>query len=119
MLLYGPVLAAVQYVRGRMEAARIHSDSVKVHQGSLKLTSARTSTNAFPAWVEMEYALAETLYRVLVGMTMAVVVGLPLGILMGRFKSVENFVLPLASALMPNDVASRRPATRERMRSST
>jgi NitT/TauT family transport system permease protein len=42
-----------------------------------------------------------TLYRVLVGMTLAVVVGLPLGILMGRFKPVENFFLPLASALMP------------------
>src|SRR5262249_41185578 len=42
-----------------------------------------------------------TLYRVLLGMAMAVAVGLPLGILMGRFKPVENFVLPLASALMP------------------
>jgi NitT/TauT family transport system permease protein len=42
-----------------------------------------------------------TLYRVMVGMTMAVVVGLPLGILMGRFKPIENFFLPLASALMP------------------
>ncbi|MSP81237.1 MAG: ABC transporter permease [Rhodospirillales bacterium] len=42
-----------------------------------------------------------TLYRVLLGMALSVVVGLPLGILMGRFKPVENFVLPLASALMP------------------
>jgi NitT/TauT family transport system permease protein len=42
-----------------------------------------------------------TLYRVIVGMTLAVIVGLPLGILMGRFKPVENFFLPLASALMP------------------
>jgi NitT/TauT family transport system permease protein len=42
-----------------------------------------------------------TLYRVLVGMGLAVAVGLPLGILMGRFKPVENFFLPLASALMP------------------
>ena len=42
-----------------------------------------------------------TLYRVLVGMAMAVIVGLPLGILMGRFKPVEHFVMPLASALMP------------------
>jgi NitT/TauT family transport system permease protein len=32
---------------------------------------------------------------------LAIVVGLPLGILMGRFRAVENFVLPLASALMP------------------
>ncbi len=44
---------------------------------------------------------ASTLYRVLVGMAIAVVVGLPLGILMGRFKPVEHFVMPLASALMP------------------
>lgn len=44
---------------------------------------------------------AATLYRVLVGFALAVVVGLPLGILMARFRAVENFVLPLASALMP------------------
>ena len=44
---------------------------------------------------------AFTLYRVLFGLSLAVAVGLPLGILMGRFKPVENFVLPLASALMP------------------
>ncbi len=42
-----------------------------------------------------------TLYRVLIGMALAIAVGLPLGILMGRFKPVENFFLPLASALMP------------------
>jgi NitT/TauT family transport system permease protein len=42
-----------------------------------------------------------TMYRVLIGMGMAIVVALPLGILMGRFKPVENFFLPLASALMP------------------
>ena len=42
-----------------------------------------------------------SLYRVLIGMGLALVVGLPLGVLMGRFKPVENFVLPLASALMP------------------
>jgi NitT/TauT family transport system permease protein len=44
---------------------------------------------------------AGTLARVLFGLTLAVAVGLPLGILMGRFKPVENFVMPLASALMP------------------
>ena len=44
---------------------------------------------------------AATLYRVLLGMSMAVIVGLPLGILMGRFRSIEHFVMPLASALMP------------------
>jgi NitT/TauT family transport system permease protein len=44
---------------------------------------------------------AATLYRVLAGLALAVAAGLPLGILMGRFRAVENFVLPLASALMP------------------
>jgi NitT/TauT family transport system permease protein len=44
---------------------------------------------------------ASTMYRVMIGMSLAVVVGLPLGILMGRWKPVENFVMPLASALMP------------------
>ncbi len=44
---------------------------------------------------------AATLYRVLLGMSIAVVVALPLGILMGRYKPVENFMMPLASALMP------------------
>ena len=46
------------------------------------------------------HALA-TLYRVLVGMGLAVVVALPLGVAMGRFRPVEAFFLPLASALMP------------------
>jgi NitT/TauT family transport system permease protein len=44
---------------------------------------------------------AATLYRVLVGFGLAVAVGLPLGVMMARFRAVENFVLPLASALMP------------------
>jgi NitT/TauT family transport system permease protein len=42
-----------------------------------------------------------TLNRVLLGMGLAIVAGLPLGILMGRFRAVEGFFLPLASALMP------------------
>ncbi len=42
-----------------------------------------------------------TLYRVMFGFALAVVVGLPLGILMARFQRVENFFLPLVSALMP------------------
>ena len=42
-----------------------------------------------------------TLYRVAVGLALAVALGLPLGILMGRLAAVEGFVLPLASALMP------------------
>jgi NitT/TauT family transport system permease protein len=44
---------------------------------------------------------AATLYRVVVGFGLAVAVGLPLGVMMARFRAVENFVLPLASALMP------------------
>jgi NitT/TauT family transport system permease protein len=42
-----------------------------------------------------------TLYRVLFGFSLALAVGLSLGILMARFKPVENFFLPLVSALMP------------------
>jgi len=44
---------------------------------------------------------AATLYRVLVGMGLAVAIGLPLGILMARFKPIEHFFMPLVSALMP------------------
>lgn len=44
---------------------------------------------------------AATLYRVLLGLLLAVAIALPLGVLMGRFGAVERFVLPLASALMP------------------
>src|SRR5262249_60650099 len=42
-----------------------------------------------------------TLERVLIGCGLAVALGLPLGILMGRYRQGENFVLPLASALVP------------------
>ena len=44
---------------------------------------------------------SSTLYRVLAGLALAVAIGLPLGILMGRWKPIENFFMPLASALMP------------------
>lgn len=44
---------------------------------------------------------AYTLYRVMFGFGLAVAVGIPLGILMARFTAVENFFLPLVSALMP------------------
>jgi len=44
---------------------------------------------------------AATLYRVLIGFGFAVAIGLPLGVLMARSRPVENFVLPLMSALMP------------------
>jgi NitT/TauT family transport system permease protein len=42
-----------------------------------------------------------TLARMLGGLALAVVVGVPLGILMGRVRAVEGFFLPLVSALMP------------------
>jgi NitT/TauT family transport system permease protein len=42
-----------------------------------------------------------TLYRMFTGFALAVVVGLPLGVLMGRYRPVENFFLPITSALMP------------------
>jgi NitT/TauT family transport system permease protein len=42
-----------------------------------------------------------TLARVMVGFALAIMLGLPLGIWMARSRAVENFVLPLASALMP------------------
>jgi NitT/TauT family transport system permease protein len=42
-----------------------------------------------------------TLYRVLFGFALAIVVGVPLGILMARFQPVERFFLPLVSAVMP------------------
>jgi len=48
----------------------------------------------------IEHALY-TLYRVLFGFGLAVAVGIPLGILMARFRQIENFFLPLVSALMP------------------
>ena len=49
----------------------------------------------------MLWHAASTLYRVLIGLALAIVIGLPLGILMARFRPVEHFFLPLASALMP------------------
>jgi NitT/TauT family transport system permease protein len=49
----------------------------------------------------MLWHAASTLYRVLTGLALAIAIGLPLGILMARMKPVENFVMPLLSALMP------------------
>ena len=48
----------------------------------------------------VRHALA-TVYRVMFGLGLAIAVAIPLGILMARFRPVENFFLPLASALMP------------------
>ncbi len=42
-----------------------------------------------------------TLERVLAGLGLAVAVGLPLGILMARFRAAEHFLMPLVSVLMP------------------
>jgi len=42
-----------------------------------------------------------TLSRVLIGFALASSLGITLGILMARFKPMENFFLPLVSALMP------------------
>jgi NitT/TauT family transport system permease protein len=42
-----------------------------------------------------------TLYRVLFGFLLAGVVGVFIGILMGRFRRVERFFVPLVSVLMP------------------
>jgi NitT/TauT family transport system permease protein len=44
---------------------------------------------------------AYTLYRVLFGFALATLAGIPLGILMARFRPLENFLMPLVSALMP------------------
>lgn len=63
-------------------------------------TVARTLVTALADGTLIHHALS-TLYRVLLGFALAIVVALPLGILMARFKRIENFVLPLASALMP------------------
>jgi NitT/TauT family transport system permease protein len=44
---------------------------------------------------------AYTLYRVLFGFGLAIVISLPLGVAMVRFRPVENFFMPLIGALMP------------------
>jgi len=44
---------------------------------------------------------ATTLYRVMFGFGLAAAVGIPLGIAMARFRPLENFMMPLVSALMP------------------
>lgn len=42
-----------------------------------------------------------TLYRVLSGLALAAIVGIPLGMLMGRWRLAEKFFVPLISILMP------------------
>ena len=44
---------------------------------------------------------AYTLARVLIGLSLACLVGIPIGMLMGRFRAAERFFLPLVSVLMP------------------
>jgi len=42
-----------------------------------------------------------TLFRILVGLVLAILVGVPIGMLMGRFGLIERFFLPLVSVLSP------------------
>src|SRR2546428_12138756 len=42
-----------------------------------------------------------TLYRILLGLALAAAIGVPIGMLMGRFGWAERFVLPLVSVLSP------------------
>ncbi len=42
-----------------------------------------------------------TLYRVLAGFAGAILLGLPLGVLMARYRPIERFFMPLVTALMP------------------
>ncbi len=42
-----------------------------------------------------------TLARVMMGFGLAVMIAIPLGILMGRYRAIEKFFMPLVSALMP------------------
>lgn len=44
---------------------------------------------------------AYTLGRVLAGLSLACLVGIPVGMLMGRFRAVEKSFLPLVSVMMP------------------
>jgi len=45
--------------------------------------------------------IAYTMFRIIVGLVLALLVGVPIGMLMGRFRRVESFVLPLVSVLSP------------------
>ena len=42
-----------------------------------------------------------TLFRILVGLGIAIVIAVPIGMLMGRYGPIERFVLPLVSVLSP------------------
>jgi NitT/TauT family transport system permease protein len=44
---------------------------------------------------------ASTLWRVMIGFGLAIMIAIPLGILMGRFRAVEKFFLPLVTTFMP------------------
>jgi NitT/TauT family transport system permease protein len=63
-------------------------------------TVGRTLWNLLTDGSMLQHA-ASTFYRVLFGFALAIVIALPLGILMGRFRPVERFFLPLATVLMP------------------
>jgi NitT/TauT family transport system permease protein len=42
-----------------------------------------------------------TMFRIVIGLGLAMAVGVPIGMLMGRFRRAENFTLPLVSVLSP------------------
>jgi len=42
-----------------------------------------------------------TMFRIVVGLALAMAVGVPIGMLMGRFRPAERFTLPLVSVLSP------------------
>jgi NitT/TauT family transport system permease protein len=45
--------------------------------------------------------IAFTLFRILVGLGLAILVAVPIGMLMGRFGVIERFFIPLVSVLSP------------------
>ena len=57
----------------------------------------------------MLFHAAATLYRVVIGFGCAIAIGLPLGVMMGRFRPVENFVLPLTSGSKISSARRERP----------
>ena len=42
-----------------------------------------------------------TMFRIVIGLALAMAVGVPIGMLMGRFRRAETFTLPLVSVLSP------------------
>jgi NitT/TauT family transport system permease protein len=55
--------------------------------------------------------IADSLMRVFLGFALAVVIGVPLGILAGSFRAIESFLAPLAISLRNLPVAALVPLT--------